>query len=129
MRPHPVVLYIYNPFYFLPIFHIHSLGCITPGSSKLLQNNCLNTYYTTGLLQSFQTPKMCHLWLISSCEKKIALHIKSLMISYPHFLKMSFNLTKCGLSYGFKHDLRPFSECLYHFILDSLQNPFLRLSK
>ena len=45
-RPHPVVLYIYNPFYFLPIFHIHSLGYITPGSSKLLQKNCLNTKYT-----------------------------------------------------------------------------------
>ena len=25
---------------------------------------------STGLLQSFQTPKMCHLWLNSKCEKK-----------------------------------------------------------
>ena len=24
---------------------------------------------TTGLLQSFHTPKMCHLWLIGLCEK------------------------------------------------------------
>ena len=27
--------------------------------------------YYTWLLQSFQTPKMCHLWLISLCEKKL----------------------------------------------------------
>ena len=25
--------------------------------------------FFTGLLQSFQTPKKCHLWLISKCEK------------------------------------------------------------
>ena len=28
-------------------------------------------FLITGLLQSFQTPKMCHLWLISLCEKKL----------------------------------------------------------
>ena len=47
-------------------------------------------------------------WLVYL--KKNVLNIKFLLVSYPHFLKISFNLTKCGLSYGFKRDLRPFSE-------------------
>ena len=51
---------------------------------------------TTGLLQSFQTPKLCHLWLISLCEK-IALNMKFLLVSYPHFQKISFKFTKLPL--------------------------------
>ena len=75
-RPHPVVLYIYNPFYFLPIFHIHSLGYITPGPSKLLQETinssridryeghwCGSTYMIMRLSDlSSKTGKICIFW-------------------------------------------------------------------
>ena len=42
--------------------------------SKLLSNSLRNLFNRvhlkiTGLLQSFQTPKMCHFWLISKCER------------------------------------------------------------
>ena len=53
---------------------------------------------------------------------KIALKTKLLLVSYPHFLKSPFKLTKCGLSYGFKRDLGPFSEFTRiwtAFIIDS----------
>ena len=46
----------------------------------------------------------CFMW------KYFALKIKFLLVSYPHFLKISFKLTKCGLSYSLKCDLRPVSE-------------------
>ena len=85
-----------------------------------LPRQALKEYFTyTGLLQSFHTPKMCHLWLINLYEKN-ALHIKFLLVLYPHFLKISFNLTKCGLSYRFKRDPRPFSEFTQVWIILSL---------
>ena len=41
---------------------------------------------------------------------KIALNNKFWLVSYPHFIKISFKLIKCGLSNSLKRDLRPFSE-------------------
>ena len=41
---------------------------------------------------------------------KIALNSKFWLVSYPHFLKISLKLIKCGLSYSLKCDPRPFSE-------------------
>ena len=41
---------------------------------------------------------------------KIALKSKFWLVSYPHFLKISFKLILCGLSYSLKRDPRPFSE-------------------
>ena len=41
---------------------------------------------------------------------KIALKNKFQLVSYIHFLKNSFKLIKCGLSYSLKRDPRPFSE-------------------
>ena len=41
------------------------------GSVHKLRQILLHRYrraMSTGLSQSFQTPKMCHLWLIGSCE-------------------------------------------------------------
>ena len=33
------------------------------------------------------------------------------MVSWPHFLKISFTLINCGLSYSLKRDPRPSLEC------------------
>ena len=73
-------------------------------------NNGSSKFKLKGHYKVFRrAPIMYHLWLISYV-KKITLYIKFLLVSYSHFLKISFNLAKCGLSYGFKHDLRPFSK-------------------
>ena len=75
--------------------------------------NGLKSHHQQFLLQGyykFFRHRKCAIcgWLVY--VKKKALYIKFLLVSYPHFLNISFNLTKCGLSYGFKHDPRPFSE-------------------
>ena len=107
------------------------MNFVPPGNRTIAKIILSGDWFsTTGLLQSFQTPKMCHLWLISLCEKN-ALYIKFLLVSYPHFLKISFNLTKCGLSYGFKRDPRPFSEFTQVWTILSLiasKNGFWRLT-
>ena len=61
---------------------------------------------------------------------KIALNIKFQLVSYPHFLKISFKLIKCGLSYSLKRDPRPFSEFTQVWTILSLtasKNAFWRL--
>ena len=61
---------------------------------------------------------------------KIALNIKFQLVSYPHFLKISFKLIKCGLSYSLKRDPRPFSEFTQVWTILSLtasKNAFRRL--
>ena len=68
-------------------------------------------------------------WLVY-VKKIYILHIKFLLVSYPYFLKISFNLTKCGLSYGFKRDSRPFSEFTLVWTISWLivsKNEFWRL--
>ena len=61
---------------------------------------------------------------------KIALDGKFSLISWPHFLKISFKLIKCGLSYSLKGDPRPFSKCIKVCTILSLKaskNAFWRL--
>ena len=61
---------------------------------------------------------------------KIALDGKFSLISWPHFLKISFKLIKCGLSYSLKRDPRPFSEFTQVWTIFSLTasiNAFWRL--
>ena len=61
---------------------------------------------------------------------QIALNIKFWLVSYPHFLKISFKLTKCGLGYSLKRDQRPFSECTQVWTILALtvsKNGFWRL--
>ena len=61
---------------------------------------------------------------------KIALKSKFWLVSYPHFLKISFKLILCGLSYSLKRDPRPFSEFTQVWTILSLtasKNAFWRL--
>ena len=61
---------------------------------------------------------------------KIALKSKFWLVSYPHFLKISFKLILCGLSYSLKRDPRPFSEITWvwtFFSLTASKNAFWRL--
>ena len=51
---------------FCSLYYWRTLGIIHIISCKFSWNLII---LFTGLLQSFQTPKMCHLWLISLCEK------------------------------------------------------------
>ena len=41
---------------------------------------------------------------------KTAGNCKFQLVSYAHFLKISFKINKCGLSYSLKRDSRPFSK-------------------
>ena len=61
---------------------------------------------------------------------KIAVNCKFQLVSWPHFLKISFKLINCGLSYSLKRDPRPFSECTKVGTILSLtasKNAFWRL--
>ena len=61
---------------------------------------------------------------------KIALSSKFWLVSYTHFLKISFKLINWGLSYSLKRDPRPFSECTQVCTILSLtasKNAFWRL--
>ena len=42
------------------------------------------------------------------------------MVSFPHFLKVSFKLIKCSLSYSLQCDPRPFSEFTQVWTISSL---------
>ena len=72
-----------------------SLNSLNSLHHQTLASKCnfyVNKKYSccTGLLQSFQTPKMCHLGLISLCEKK--LHSLNQII-----IGIIPTLIKCGL--------------------------------
>ena len=56
------------------------------------------------IITNFQTLKMCHLWLIHSFDQAIAVKSQFVLVSEPHFLKISF--TKNGFSYSLKWDQR-----------------------
>ena len=67
-------------------YSLAGIECCQPVSATVNWNDSihLKTKY------SFKTLKMCHLWLISLCEKKIALHIKFLLVCIISTFSESF---------------------------------------
>ena len=65
---------------------------------------------TTGWQQSFHT---IWIWICGSRvhKNKNCRKWQILIVLYKHFLKISFKLIKCGLSYSLKRDPRSLSKC------------------